>query len=175
MTYHIRKENPDDLDQIIEITNLAFAGQKFSDGKEGELVLNLHKNENFIADLSLVAELGHAILGHILFTPIRIENGTSSHVSLALAPVSVKPAFQRIGIGTALILQGHKIASELGYNSVIVLGHPKYYPRFGYKVASSWGIVPPFDVIDQFFMAKELKLFALKSVSGIVVYPKEFA
>ena len=73
------------------------------------------------------------IAGHILFTKIKIVNEEKSFASLALAPVSSKTGFQNQGIGAKLILEGHRIAEELGYESVILIGHEKYYPRFGYK------------------------------------------
>jgi predicted N-acetyltransferase YhbS len=93
---------------------------------------------------------------------------------LALAPVSVVPEHQNKGIGSALISESLKIAKEIGFKSVIVLGHDKYYPRFGFKPASTWGIKAPFDVPDEFFMALELGDGALEDISGTVVYSKEF-
>jgi len=66
------------------------------------------------------------------------------------------------------------IAKEIGFKSVIVLGHDKYYPKFGFKPASIWGIKAPFDVSDEFFMALELEDGSLRGVTGTVVYGKEF-
>ncbi|WP_262429174.1 GNAT family N-acetyltransferase [Paratissierella segnis] len=93
---------------------------------------------------------------------------------MALAPVSVLPEYQDRGIGTNLINKSINIAKKLGYKSVIVLGHENYYPRFGFKPASKWGIKAPFDVPDESFMALELNDGSLDGVTGTVVYAKEF-
>lgn len=171
----IRKETPEDYSQVIELTEKAFEIMEFSDGTEGKLVENIRKADTFVAELSLVAELNGQVIGHVLFTPIRIENDQESFESLALAPVSVLPAYQYQGIGSKLIREGHQKAKELGFKSVIVLGHPEYYPKFGYKPASLWGIRAPFDLPhDNVFMALELTQGALKKVSGTVKYPPEF-
>jgi predicted N-acetyltransferase YhbS len=94
--------------------------------------------------------------------------------SLALAPVAVLPEYQNQGIGGKLIMEGHRLARELGYGSVIVVGHPAYYPRFGYKPASRWNITASFEVPDEAFMALELLEGGLKDVSGEIEYVKEF-
>jgi predicted N-acetyltransferase YhbS len=78
------------------------------------------------------------------------------------------------GIEEKLILEGHKIALKLELNSVIVVGHPGYYPRFGYVPARRFGITAPFDVPDEAFMANELTANALSDIKGVVEYPKEF-
>lgn len=75
---------------------------------------------------------------------------------------------------TSLINKSINIAKELDYKSIIVLGHENYYPRFGFKPASKWGIKSPFDVLDESFMALELKDGSLDGVAGTVVYAKEF-
>lgn len=174
-TLKIRIENPDDYARVIKITEKAFEYLEISDHNEGKLVEKLRKNSNFIDELSLVAELKGQVIGHILFTPIQIENGQEKFESLILAPVSVLPEFQKIGIGSQLIRAGHQRAIELGFHSVILLGHPEYYPRFGYKPASKWGIKSPIPLpSDDVFMAVELTDGALTNVSGTVVFPSEF-
>lgn len=171
----IRKETPEDYTRVVEMTEKAFDTMPFSDGTEGKLVEKLRKAETFISELSLVAELNNQVVGHILFTPILIDNGQELFESLALAPVSVLPEYQNQGIGSKLINEGHKIARKLGFDSVIVLGHPEYYPKFGYKPASTWGIKATFDLPDNnAFMALELTHGALNKVSGKVKFPSEF-
>ena len=91
-----------------------------------------------------------------------------------MAPVSVLPEYQNKGIGSKLILQGLKISKEMGFESIIVLGHDKYYPRFGFSPASKWGIKAPFDVPNESFMALELEDGILERVTGTVVYSKDF-
>ncbi|OQX91960.1 MAG: hypothetical protein B6D58_05350 [candidate division Zixibacteria bacterium 4484_95] len=77
-------------------------------------------------------------------------------------------------VGGSLITEGLRKAKILGYESVIVLGHKEYYPKFGFKKASTWGIICPFDVPDGSFMAIELIPGALSGKAGTVVYPQEF-
>ena len=174
-TVNIRKENSFDHNWVIELTEKAFETLEISDHNEGKLVDKLWKAATFIEELSLVAELNGQVAGHILFTPIVIENGEQHFQSLVLAPVSVLPEFQKMGIGGQLILAGHKKAKELGYQSAILLGHPEYYPRFGYRPASTWGIKTQIPLpSDDVFMAVELTESGLTGVSGIVIFPPEF-
>lgn len=171
----IRKEILSDYDRVIELTAKAFETMPFSDGNEDKLVENLHKANTFIPELSLVAELDRQLVGHILFTPMVIDNGQQQFQSLVLGPVSVLPEFQKQGIGGQLMLAGHQKAKELGFQSVILIGHPEYYPRFGYKPASRWGIKTLIPLpSDDVFMAVELTEGALTGVSGMVVFPPEF-
>ena len=174
-TINIRKEHPKDYDQVIELTGKAFETLEISNHNEGQLVDKLRKAPTFIDELSLVAELNGKVVGHILFTPILIDNAEQQFKSLVLAPVSVLPEFQKMGIGGQLILYGHQKAIELGFYSVILLGHPGYYPRFGYKPASTWGIKTHYKLpCNEVFMAVELTDGALTNVSGMVIFPPEF-
>jgi predicted N-acetyltransferase YhbS len=171
----IRKETPDDYDDVIELTAKAFETMPFSEGDEDKLVARLRKASGFIPELSLVAELDGQLVGHILFTPLLIKNEQDSFTSLVLGPVSVLPEFQKQGIGGQLIRAGHQRAVELGFQSVILIGHPEYYPRFGYKPASGWGIKTQIPLpSDDVFMAIELTEGALSKVSGTVIFPPEF-
>lgn len=174
-TVIIRKETPEDYDRVIELTEKAFETLEISDHNEGKLVDKLRKAPTFIDELSLVAELNGQVVGHILFTPIVIDNGEQQFQSLILAPVSVLPEFQKMGIGGQLIRAGHQKAVECDFNSAILLGHPGYYPRFGYKPASTWGIKSPIPLpSDDVFMAVELTEGGLANVSGMVIFPPEF-
>lgn len=171
----IRKEIPNDHNWVIELTAKAFETMPFSEGDEDQLVARLRNAPGFIPELSLVAELDGLIVGHILFTPLVIDNGQQQFESLVLGPVSVLPEFQKQGIGGKLIRAGHQKAIELGFRSVILIGHPEYYPRFGYKPASTWGIKTHYELpSDDVFMAVELTEGALKNVSGMVIFPPEF-
>lgn len=171
----IRKEIPKDHNWVIELTAKAFETMPFSEGDEDKLVARLRNAPGFIPELSLVAELDGLIVGHILFTPLVIDNGQQQFESLVLGPVSVLPEFQKQGIGGKLIRAGHQKAVELGFQSVILIGHPEYYPRFGYKPASTWGIKTHYELpSDDVFMAVELTETALKNVSGMVIFPPEF-
>ena len=135
----------------------------------------LRASDAFIPDLSLVAVEGEAIVGHVLFSRAAVRDGAAAHPALALAPVAVAPSRQRKGIGSALIRCGLEQAGALGHGVVIVLGHPDYYPRFGFAPAQARGIRPPFPVNDQSFMALALRPGSLDGIRGIVEYPPPFA
>ncbi len=136
----------------------------------------LRKNiDVFIPELSLVAIIDDQIVGHLLFSKIKIENNNKNEFdSLALAPMAVRPEFQKKGIGGQLIKQGLDIATKLNFKSVIVLGHEHYYPKFGFVATEKWNIKSPFEVPTNVFMGLELVEDGLKNVSGTVKYPKEF-
>lgn len=174
MSLIIRQENERDYTLSEYVVEKAFENAEYSDHKEQFLVERLRKSDAFIPELSLVAVLDGNIAGHIMLTKLIIKNGESSYESLALAPVSVLPQYQNQGIGSMLIKESLRIAKDMDFKSVIVLGHDKYYPRFGFKPASAWSIKAPFDAPDENFMALELESDSLDGVTGIVVYPKEF-
>ncbi|MFD1292593.1 GNAT family N-acetyltransferase [Lutibacter holmesii] len=174
MEITIRKETEIDFENVFNLIKKAFESEKLSDHKEQFLVERLRKSNAFISELSIVAEINEEIIGHILLTKLKIKNKVSVFESLALAPVSVLPKFQRKGIGEKLIVAAHKKASELGYKSIVLLGHTDYYPKFGYKQADKFGIVFPFEAPKENCMVKELVENGLNGVSGCVAYPKEF-
>lgn len=175
MNIKIRKETSADFERINLVIIAAFKNAEHTDNDEHNLVKRLRLSSAYEADLALVAEVGGEIVGHILFSRIRIRNEAGKEtVSLALAPVSVCPDFQGAGIGGALINEGHTVAKAKGYTSIIVLGHQAYYNRFGYKPASNWNIKAPFDVPGEAFMAVELVKGALGNSAGIVEYPPAF-
>jgi predicted N-acetyltransferase YhbS len=171
MNLQIRQENETDFPYVNEVNKIAF-GQD----TEANLVDALRKNEEvFIPELSLVATLDNEVVGHILFTRIKIiDDNHEVFESLALAPMAVKPAIQKRGIGGQLIKAGLAKAKVLGHKSVIVVGHEHYYPKFGFTPAGYWNIKAPFEVPANVFMGLELILDGLKGVKGTVKYPKEF-
>lgn len=174
MDINIREERPEDHSSVFELIEKAFRNEKYSDHQEHFLVERLRKSEAFVPKLSLVAVVENSIVGHILLTEIDIKTADHKIKSLALAPVSVLPEFQGQGIGGKIIQTAHQIARDLGYQSIILLGHEKYYPKFGYRPADEFGISLPFDVPKENCMAIELQPDALKNIQGAVVYPKEF-
>ena len=166
---NIRQETTADYRSVYEVVKAAFASAEQSDGNEQDLVAALRKSQSFIPELSLVAEIHGEIVGHILFTKVSV----SRYTELALAPLSVLPAYQKQGIGMALIAEGHRIAGELGFGYAIVLGHAQYYPKAGYRPARLYGIKAPFEVPDESFMAIKLNPSAAK-LDGTVAYDPAF-
>lgn len=165
----IRQEAPRDHDRVIAVVKEAFESAEYSDGREHHLVKALRMGEAFIPELSLVAEVDGKIVGHIMFASAM----AGRHTVLALAPLSVLPEYQRKGIGSALIAEGHRIARNLGYYYSVVVGSETYYPRHGYLPADTLGIIPPFDVPAKNFMARKLRESA-PDVRGRMRYAKEF-
>jgi len=167
----VRIETKGDFKEVFKVNHSAF-GQD----SEAKLVDALRNNPTvFVPELSLVATTVNKIVGHILFTKIKIiDQDNKEFGSLALAPMAVHPKYQNKGIGGQLIKKGFEVAKELGFKSVIVLGHEHYYPKFGFQPADKWSIKAPFDVPSNVFMAMELESEGLKNISGTVVYPKEF-
>ena len=165
----IRQERADDYHTVFQVVTEAFSHAEHSDGNEQELVKALRDTPSFIPELSLVAMEDGKIVGHILFTKITIEEA----IELALAPLSVLPAYQRRGIGLALIREGHRIAKQMGYGYSVVLGSPAYYPRAGYLPASLYGIEAPLEVRDENYMAFKLQDDA-PQVKGMVKYDPAF-
>jgi len=167
----IRQETQNDYKEVYKLNHIAF-GQD----NEAKLVDALRKNRTaFVPELSMVATVDKKIVGHILFTKIKIKDGSGNlNESLGLAPMAVKPELQKCGIGSQLIRKGFEVAKKIGFKSVIVLGHEHYYPKFGFQPAGHWKIKAPFDVPSNVFMAIELAANGLKDISGTVVYPKEF-
>lgn len=171
MQVKIRQEDTTDYQAVFEVNKFAF-GQD----NEATLVDSLRNSMAFVPELSLVATFDNEIVGHILFTKIKIVHDDRSETeSLALAPMAVKPEFQNKGVGGQLIQAGLHIARQLEYKSVVVLGHKVYYRQFGFDTAKKWGINPPFIVKDEEnFMAVELINDGLRGVNGVVQYPPAF-
>lgn len=164
----IRLETSWDQPEVRRLVTAAFGRRA-----EADLVDKLRETDGFVPQLSLVADQSGVVVGHIMFTHITLEADPPVQV-LALAPVSVYPAFQNRGVGSALIRRGLAIADERGEPLVVVLGHPEYYPRFGFVRASTLGIVSPWpDIPDDAFMVKTLSSYT-ESMKGKVQYPPEF-
>ncbi len=165
----IRQETVQDYDEVYRLVQKAFADAEHRDGNEQDLVVALRKGDAFVPGLSLVAVIDGKIVGYILFTKAKVGGSTV----LVLAPLAVLPAFQRQGVGSALIREGHRLAAAQGYAYSIVLGSDAYYPRFGYRPAEAFGIEVPAGICPANFMAIRLREDA-GPLAGSVAYPKEF-
>lgn len=170
----IRKETKKDIPAVHQVIAEAFQNEPYSDQSEHLLVKRLRNSDAFVPELSLVAISNNTIVGHIILTKIKIIGDDKIHDSLALAPVSVHPDWQKKGIRSQLIIDAHNKAKALGFQSIILIGHADYYPRFGYRQAHTFGIKLPFEAPKENCMACELQNNSLNGVSGLVEYPKEF-
>jgi putative acetyltransferase len=163
----IRPEKREDALHIRHVNEKAF-GQS----AEADLVDALRQACGH--SLSLVAD-DDAIVGHILFTPVTVESGGRSVVGMGLAPMAVLPDRQRQGIGSDLVRRGLGILRDGGCPFVVVVGHPEYYPRFGFAPASMHGLASQWEGIPEAaFMVLILDAAAMAGVSGVAKYRDEF-
>jgi putative acetyltransferase len=163
----IRPEKHKDIAAIRNVNEQAFGSPA-----EADLVDALRRNGK--ATLSLVAEDDGQVVGHILFSPVTIESGDARLVGVGLAPMAVLPELQNRGIGSLLVRHGLEACRQSGRQFAVVLGHPEYYPRFGFIPASQFDLKCEYDVRDEVFMAMELQDGALRNCAGIVKYQVEF-
>jgi len=170
----IRREEDDDYSAVNNVLTSAFESNEEGQVEEAALVKRLRKDSSFKPEFSLVAILNEELIGHVLLTDIDIVLDKITFKSLALAPVSVLPKYQRKGVGSKLILAAHDQAIKSNYKSICLIGHSDYYPRFGYHPASQYGIKFPFDAPDENCMAVELVKNSLDDVSGMIKYPEVF-
>jgi putative acetyltransferase len=166
VTTTIRPETTADHEAIRHVNRIAF-GQD----AEGRLVDALRDGGYVRA--SLVAEQDEKVVGHILFSDLPIINEAGTVPALALAPMAVLPEFQKQGIGSALVRRGLEVCREQGHRIVIVVGHPHFYPRFGFSMKLAAHLDSPFSGRES-FMAVELVPGALDGVMGRVRYPPPF-
>ncbi|MEW6303635.1 MAG: N-acetyltransferase [Verrucomicrobiota bacterium] len=163
----IRPEQPGDIPAIRRVNELAF-------GRPGEADLVDALRDLTRPFISLVAVEGAEIVGHILFTPVTVENANGSFTALSLAPVAVLPSHQRRGIGTELVKAGLAMCQQARHQIIFVVGHPEFYPRFGFAPAHDHGIACEFEVPPEAFLVCELSPGALASRRGAVKYPPPF-
>ena len=160
----IREERADDIAAIREVNRRAF-GQD----QEGNIVDALRSNG--AALLSLVATLNDRVVGHIMYSPATIGDVTGA----ALGPMAILPEHQRQGIGSKLVETGNQKLKVSGCPFIIVLGHPNFYPRFGFQRASSLAVKSEWDVPDEVVMLLLLDVARMQGVSGLVKYRHEFS
>ncbi len=161
----VRPEQAGDQEVIREVNRLAFGRDA-----EARLVDALRAGE--YNRVSLVAAVGEQVIGHILFSDLPIVTVDGIVAALALAPMAVNPARQRQGIGSLLVQEGLRACAAAGHRIVVVLGHPDYYPRFGFSAKLAESLKAPFS--GPAFMALELVPGALEGVAGEVCYSPPF-
>jgi len=141
----VREELPEDINAICSVNTRAF-----NRTQEADIVDKLRRNCSDL--LSLVAARQNDVVGHVLFSPATVESEDKTTRGSGLAPIAVQPEYQRQGIGSELIRAGISELKSKRSAFVIVLGHPEYYPRFGFERASRYGIRSEWQVPDEAFM-----------------------
>jgi putative acetyltransferase len=162
----IRPETEADRAAVREVNEAAFETPA-----EADLVEALHAKG--VSVVSLVAEVDGNVVGHILFSRVSLAEHPWLNL-VGLAPMAVVPDHQRKGIGSALVRQGLTRCKEFGCCAVVVVGHPEYYPRFGFAPAGRFGLRCEYDVPADVFMVAELNAGALSNASGSVRYDDAF-
>jgi putative acetyltransferase len=160
----IRIEGPDDVAAIRELNQRAFA-----QNQEANIVDALRANG--AAMLSLVAIIGGHVAGHIMYSPIEVGDV----IGAGLGPMAVLPEHQRQGIGGRLVEAGTERLSSTGVPVIVVLGHPAYYPRFGFLPAGRYGVRCEWPVPDEAFMMLVLDQARMSGVTGVARYRPEFS
>lgn len=163
---HIRPEAEADRAAIHAVNKAAFGTSV-----EGDLVDALRAKAAQL--ISLVAEIDEEIVGHILFSRVSLAEQSERSI-MGLGPMSVLPKHQRQGVGSALVREGLKRCKQMGCQAVVVVGHPEYYPRFGFVPASRYGMRCEYDVPDDVFMIVELVAGNLQGASGLIRYDEAF-
>ena len=168
MTVHIREEETADKFAIWRVNVEAFE-------REAEAGLVNVLREGGVHCISLVAEEMPLVVGHILFSPVELVGDDSGIQLMGLGPMAVNPALQGRGVGSLLVTEGLKRCLAEGYDAVVVLGYPEYYPQFGFSPAIKYGIRSEYVVPEEVFMVRELRENSLGGISGTVRYHAAFA
>lgn len=164
----IREEKPGDIKAIRHVNEQAF-------GQENESAIIERLRKRGVLTISLVAVRDGEIVGHIAFSPVVIDSEGLSFKAIALGPMAVLPIYQRREIGSQMVRAGLKECRRLGYEIVVLVGHPDYYPRFGFTPAIPKGIGCEFEVPEEAWMLLELREGALAGRRGKVRFQPEFS
>ena len=164
MVIDIRQERPDDIAAVRGLNTRAF-------GQEQEANIVDALRSNGAALLSLVAILNGQLVGHIMYSPVRV----GSVEGAALGPMAVDPEHQRQGIGSSLVQAGNRQLKDAGCPFIVVVGHADYYPRFGFRPARVQAVTCEWDVPDDVFMLLVLDHVKAQGVAGVARYRHEFS
>jgi putative acetyltransferase len=162
----IRAEEDKDSAAVHAINTAAFE-------TSGEARLAAILREEAQPVISLVAEENDEVVGHILLSPVSLSGHAHLKV-MGLGPMAVLPQLQRKGIGSALVRAGLEQSKQLGFGAVVLVGHPEFYSRFGFRPASRFHITCEFEVPEEAFMAVELEPGFLADVHGVIKYHPAF-
>ncbi|HEY5564898.1 MAG TPA: N-acetyltransferase [Rhodothermia bacterium] len=163
----MRPETPCDEESIYDVNRQAFGSEE-----ESRLVNRLRKAAS--PNVSLVAVVGQKVVGHIFFSPVKVEHGSSDLICMGLGPMAVVPDLQNCGIGSGLVRMGLSKCRDLQAAAVFVLGHPDYYPRFGFRNAAQLGFRYRNQRYDPYFFVLELSRGFIGTAGGVVTYHPAF-
>jgi putative acetyltransferase len=163
----VRAETTEDYLAVRQVNELAF-------GRPDEALLVDKLRAVADPQISLVAIKDEQVVGHIFFSPVSIEITDAASLVLALGPLAILPEYQKQGLGSQLVQAGFRDCRRIGCNVVVVLGHPEYYPRFGFIPAKNKALRCEWPVPDEMFMVAELTPEALNGLRGLVKYLPEF-
>ncbi len=166
----IRQEIKEDYNTIYELIKTAFETAKVSAGTEQDFAVMLRNSNGFIPELALVAEVDNSLVGHIMLTKTYIACSDSKYETLLLGPISVKLEYRNHGVGAKLITHSLKLARKFGYESVVLVGNPNYYNKFGFKTSTNFGIKNSNKIPDEFVLACELIPDALEKINGEIYF-----
>ena len=162
----VRPERPADFADIRSVHERAFAPSE----EEAEIVEALRACAAHVPSLCLVALLGEAVVGHIAFSRAQLE---PAGPVLVLGPMAVLPGHQRQGFGSALVSEGLRRAAETDFPMVVVVGHPAFYPRFGFEPAGALGVTVPVGIPPAAWMAYRPPAYR-PDARGTVIFPAAF-
>jgi predicted N-acetyltransferase YhbS len=164
----IRSERATESSAISALVIKAYAAVPYSDHREHLMVEALRASPSFVPELSLVGEIGDDLAGYLLLTKITVEGASGPGHGLSLAPLAIAPEYQDRGVGAALVSEAHTRAERLGFEYVLLIGLPHYYPRFGYEPLGNHPIGLPFLAPQANCMIRRLRPDGLKGVEGVV-------
>ena len=167
MSLLIRAERSSDHATVFEINSSAFPGDD-----EANLVESLRQQAEPL--VSLVAEKENVVVGHLMLSPATLDSAAEIKL-MGLAPMAVVPGLQNQGIGSALVKAGLQCCRELKIAAIVVLGHPEFYPRFGFQPAVNFKIASEYDVPAEVFLVLELQTGALQKRPGTISYHPAFS
>lgn len=171
----LRTIKPSDYQNVGNLIFEAFVNTGEGYGSEGELVANLRKNPSYQDYFEVVVLKNNAIVGHGLLSEVYVcKEGKKLSTGLCLAPLAVLPKEQNQGIGAKILTELEIRAKNERYPFINILGHPGYYAKFNYELASHYGIYPPFSVPDDSYFIKELKENSLANIQGTIQYLDAF-
>lgn len=166
--FKVRQITEADYTTVYKLIKTAFETAEHRDGDEQDFAVNLRNGDNYIPELDLVAERDGKLLGHIMFTKTYVTKPDGSRYNtLMVAPLAVLPEYRSIGVGSALMKEGLRIAQNMGYQSVFLIGDPNYYQRFDYKLTRLYGINHE-SMPAEYLQVKELTQGALDGVTGMI-------